>query len=668
MTGAPAAARPFLLPEFYLPWPARLNPAVDAVRERGRVWARGVGMFDEGVWDEAKFAGADLARAAAYCFPDAPTPMLALLADWGSWAFYVDDLFLERFKRAGDRSGALAYVESTARFVAPQGPDFAEPAAPPVPEDAAQRALADLWARTAPLLSEHWRRRFADRTVHQLREMVWELDNIDAARVPNPVEYLRRRRGTAAGAWIADLVELANAAELRPDLVETRPLRVLRDSFGDAFLLRNDLFSYQREIEEEGEVNNGVLVLEHFLDLDPQAAAEVVNDLITSRMQQFEHTLATELPLLFEEHGLSPADRLVVLGHAKGLQDFQAGMHRWMEESPRYAGASAGLPRSPGLPGPRGLGTAALRLWETYRPVLPRTQRHVPAAALVSVPGSAAHSARTDPHLEAIRDEVKQWALRMGMLDGLVWTEDQYDHADVAGWAAHSHPQAERDRLARIAKWYVWRAYLDAVLDDWFTPRRDYLGAKVYLFRLREFLPPDGVSMPLPNSVVERALADLWPSTFADMPAYLRGSFPEHVAGFADGRLWELANRAQGRVPDSVDYLEMRRHTVGQGFATDLVRYALGIGPDTAADELETAFADIAAWAQDVRAYGAAVEAEGTVNNGVLVLERLLGCSTEQAMDIANDLIGARLREFEQAQELDGGYVEGLRAWLAAVQ
>lgn len=73
-------------------------------------------------------------------------------------------------------------------------------------------------------------------------------------------------------------------------------MRVLRDAFADAIHLRNDLFSYQREVEDEGENSNGVLVLETFLGCSTQEAAEAVNDLLTSRLQQFEHTALTELP------------------------------------------------------------------------------------------------------------------------------------------------------------------------------------------------------------------------------------------------------------------------------------------------------------------------------------------------------------------------------------
>lgn len=679
--GRAGASRALPRPDFYLPWPARANPARETARARARTWARGIGMLDEGVWDEARFDAIDLAGAAAYCFPEAPDPLLALLVEWGDWAFYFDDAFLERFKRGRDASGAREYVERSAALL---GAD------PPEPLDAAQRALADLWSRTAPLMSEHWRARFARHTVEQMREALWELANLGADRLPNPVEYLRRRRGTAGGDWSAELVELAGAVELPPALVGTRPLRVLRDCFGDATLLGNDLFSYRREIEEEDEVNNGVLVLEHFLGLTPPAAAEVVNRLLTSRMQQFENTLLTELPLLFEEHAADPADRLRVLGYAKGLQDFRAGIHQWMEESSRYRGAflepeesqaaDARALSRPSFPAPRGLGTAAARLCEAYRPVAPAVRTDASAVPVSGFEFDHAYPAYSSPHADAVRAEVADWAFRMGMLDGIVWSERDFERIDITGWAGATHPEAARETLTRIAKWYAWRAYLDAVLERWFTPRRDYLGAKAYLSRIAAFLPGDGVSMPPPANVVERALADLWPATFAAFTPTLRRAFPGHVRQFADGRLWELANRAQGRVPDSVDYLEMRRHTAGQGFATDLLRHATGTDADTAAadadgtestniaglEDAETAFADIAAWRADIAAYPVDVEAEGSVNNGVLVLERLLGASPQQAMDIARDLVLARMHELDDAGDdgADGRYLDSLRAWL----
>ena len=59
-------------------------------------------------------------------------------------------------------------------------------------------------------------------------------------------------------------------------------MRVLRDTFADAVHLRNDLFSYQRETQEEGELANCVLVLERFLGHATQRAADTTNDRQTS--------------------------------------------------------------------------------------------------------------------------------------------------------------------------------------------------------------------------------------------------------------------------------------------------------------------------------------------------------------------------------------------------
>ncbi len=139
-----------------------------------------------------------------------------------------------------------------------------------------------------------------------------------------------------------------------------RPLRVLRDTFSDAVHLRNDLFSYQREVEDEGENSNGVLVLERFLGCSTQEAADAVNDLLTSRLQQFEHTALTEVPALCAEQGLGPGEAAAVLAYAKGLQDWQSGGHEWHLRSSRYMneGALRGVPGGGGF----GMAAASLRL------------------------------------------------------------------------------------------------------------------------------------------------------------------------------------------------------------------------------------------------------------------------------------------------------------------
>ena len=52
--------QPFTLPEFYLAYPARLNPSLERAREHSKAWANRMEMIDvpqggNKIWDEADF-------------------------------------------------------------------------------------------------------------------------------------------------------------------------------------------------------------------------------------------------------------------------------------------------------------------------------------------------------------------------------------------------------------------------------------------------------------------------------------------------------------------------------------------------------------------------------------------------------------------------------------
>ncbi len=317
--------QPFDLPNFYTPYPARLNPHLDEARRHSKEWARRMEMLEgSGIWDERDLDGHDYALLCSYTHPDCSAEALSLVTDWYVWVFFFDDHFVEKFKRTLDRAGGKEYLDRLPDFM-PMDLDT------PVPEPAnpVEAGLADLWARTVPAMSKEWRARFRESTEHLLNESLWELSNIHIHRVPNPVEYIEMRRKVGGAPWSAGLVEYAAGAEVPAAVAGTRPLRVLRDTFADAVHLRNDLFSYQRETQDEGELSNGVLVLETFLGCTTQEAADSVNDLITSRLQQFENTVFTELPVLFAEEALDPRSCAAVLAYAKGLQDWQSGGHEW---------------------------------------------------------------------------------------------------------------------------------------------------------------------------------------------------------------------------------------------------------------------------------------------------------------------------------------------------
>jgi germacradienol/geosmin synthase len=449
-----------------MPWPARLNPNLAGARVHSKAWARDMGILEgetgpsgAAIWDEAKFDAMDYALLCAYTHPDTPGPELDLVTDWYVWVFYFDDHFLEMYKRSPDLAGAKAYLDRLAAFMPAGDPadDADDASTPPEPTNAVERGLADLWARTVPSKSPEWTVRFAESTENLLNESMWELANIQEGRVANPIEYIEMRRKVGGAPWSANLVEHANFLEVPDGIAATRPLRVLRDAFADGVHLRNDLFSYQREVEDEGENANIVLVLERFLGVDTQRAADLSNEILSSRLYQFDNTAVVEVPALVEEHNLDPAGRSSVARYVKGLQDWQAGGHEWHMRSSRYMNSKADTGATPEafLRGPTGIGTTAVSVaalagrmglsrFKSFRhaPFLPTGSFEMPELYMP-------FERRVHPDVDAARRHCKDFARAMGFLTppenlGL-WTEEKVDREDYAFCAAMTHPEGTLD-------------------------------------------------------------------------------------------------------------------------------------------------------------------------------------------------------------------------------
>ncbi|WEB45804.1 germacradienol/geosmin synthase [Streptomyces yunnanensis] len=694
-----------------MPHPARLNPHLEAARAHSRKWAREMNMLEgSGIWDQRDLDAHDYALLCAYTHPECSQEALDLVTDWYVWVFFFDDHFLEKFKRTLDREGGKAYLDRLPAFMP------MDPGAPvPEPTNPVEAGLADLWRRTVPAMSPDWRRRFAESTEHLLNESLWELSNIDINRIPNPVEYIEMRRKVGGAPWSAGLVEYATGAEVPAAVAGSRPLRVLKDTFADAVHLRNDLFSYQRETEEEGELSNGVLVLETFLDCTTQEAADAVNEMITSRLQQFEDTVFTELPTLFAEKGLDPAGRAAVLAYAKGLQDWQSGGHEWHLRSSRYMnGGGAGAPGSAAAPwsplvfgglGTEGLGASAADLATALASAgtqRVRRRSHVPYEKVgppqlpdFCMPFTATHS----PHLEAARRNVVTWAHRMGLLrpqPGVplsgIWDEEALVRCDFALRAAGPRPDATPDELDLGTQWLTWATYADDYYPAVFGRTGDVAGALAATRRLSALMPVDAADRaPEPTNALERGLVDLWVRTAGPMDPDARRAFKATVDAMTAGWLWELDNRVLHRIPDPVDYIEMRRATSGSGLAMGLSRLGHGrrVPPEIYRSgpmrSLENAAADYACLLNDVFSYQKEIEYEGEVHNGILVVQNFFDCDHPTALAIVHDLMTSRMREFQhvaqnqlpvlyddfdlsaEARATLDGYVEELENWLAGI-
>ncbi|MFE6093458.1 germacradienol/geosmin synthase Cyc2 [Streptomyces massasporeus] len=693
--------QPFELPHFYLPHPARLNPHVDEARAHSTAWAREMGMLEgSGVWEQADLDAHDYGLLCAYTHPDCDGPALSLITDWYVWVFFFDDHFLEMYKRNPDRVAGKAHLDRLPLFMPPDR--FARV---PEPRNPVEAGLADLWARTVPVMSEDWRRRFAVATEHLLNESMWELSNINEGRIANPVEYIEMRRKVGGAPWSAGLVEFATA-EVPAAVAGTRPLRVLMETFSDAVHLRNDLFSYQREVEDEGENSNGVLVLETFFGCTTQEAADTVNDVLTSRLHQFEHTAFTEVPAVALEKGLRPDEVAAVAAYTKGLQDWQSGGHEWHLRSSRYMNENAVRGGSP-WPGCTGIGTSAAdvrallaRVGVMGAPPTPfgqwgrlRSHTHVPYRKVgpsripdIRMP----FPLRLSPYLDNARRNLRRWSERMGILAEGVWDEDKLRAYDLALCSAGLDPDATPEALDLSAQWLAWGTYGDDYYPLVYGHRRDLAAARLTTARLSDCMPVDGAP-PIPANAMERGLADLWVRTTAGMTPEARQTLKHAVNVMTESWVWELSNQFLNRVPDPVDYLEMRRATFGSELTLNLCRR--GHGPAVPPEvyhsgpvrSLENAAMDFGCLVNDVFSYQKEIEFEGEIHNAILVVQTFFGCDYPTGLGIVHDLMSQRLRQFEhvvehelpvlyddfrltkQARAAMATYVADLRNWMSGI-
>ena len=652
---------PFKLPDFYMPYPARMNPNLASARAHTKAWAFEVGILTregDAVWDEPTFDKMDFALFTAQTHPDVGPQRLHTLTDWYVWGWYVDDFVAHVYEQSRELNAAKQYLARLPVFM-PE--DIG--ASVPTPENPMERALCDLWPRTAPSMSVAWRRRFVGHIVMMadagLRDIF--LSTPGEVRHLDFIEYVRTRRVTSGMMWSADLLEYSLGAEIPPHIYDARPIRVVNATFHDSVALRNDIISYPRD-EKEGKINNAVMVMREFLDCDLQRAADVVNDMVSSRLFQLENTCAVELPRFFDEHLIDPATRSAALRYVRGVQDWIAGDFEW-ETRPggRY------LPPEPEpapdrLAGPGGLGTGQLVLrLQRALPGLRRFQSHA-YTPYAHVEPSIPHlympyPARMSPHVEEVRALLRRWFREMGITEAypggpaVAWDEAMVDSVDSGGCASRAVPSGSLREIELATLWYAWVTWADDYYMIYLA--RDPAAAAAQSRRLPLFMPPQGVQAPLPANVIERSLADLWTRTVQFLPSAALEPLRCHSAAMFSAWVWESLNLSQHRVPDLIDYIEMRRVGFSAEVMIDLMRAKIGEGVPPAVlnsptmASLEHAAMDYLCFTNDVYSYLKEIECDGDFHNIVRAMENAFALRYPDAIALAGRLMEKRLRQFE---------------------
>ncbi|MEU9860565.1 hypothetical protein AB0D99_06815 [Streptomyces sp. NPDC047971] len=335
------------LPTLRMPYPVRVNPYLPALREEAETWAREMGMVAGGdapgghraIWTRSQFHAMAVDQLTAWTLPDASLADLRLNHRFNLWALAWDDYFASAFKQTGNLAGAQVFTARLHGFL-PQEPG----ARLPEPVNAVERGMADLQRCLFPPGLAHWRQGLNQALAKYIDAGVQELANSLTGRVPDLIEYAQFRRESFAAYTAPYSVELATGARIPERLRQSRTVCALLDAFMDYMGLANDIASYQREVHDEYDVNNLVVVLETSLDITVQEAMHAAADLVTARLAHFEHLTRSELPALVQQTGLSHGERIALDAWLDGARGFLSGLHAWYTGAPRYAPVGGQIP------------------------------------------------------------------------------------------------------------------------------------------------------------------------------------------------------------------------------------------------------------------------------------------------------------------------------------
>lgn len=262
--------------------------------------------------------------------------------------------------------------------------------------------------------------------------------------------------------------------------------------------------------------------------------------------------------------------------------------------------------------------------------------------------------ARMHPQVDRIRERARTWARAKGLLDTGIWTPESFDSADFGFFTAVAYPEAANDRVELLTDWLIWGWFLDDAVEP-VKQSRNPVALKAFITRIKELMPLDGNTPPEPVGPIEEALAELWTRSLATMPDGVLALMRQAIDVVVEGTLWELHNDMQSRVPDPVDYVEMRRATTSNTALMTTLAIWAATGeamPAELRDLRETKSlvemsADILGLHNDIISFEKDVVGEGTINNALLAVQNFFGGELQDAANVVNDLIAARIHEFQ---------------------
>jgi 5-epi-alpha-selinene synthase len=263
-------------PEFYCPFPSRLNPNAEAANRHTLAWVKHFNLIsDDREW--RRLQASKFSWLAARAYPDAPSEGLNIVSDWNTWLFIRDDQCDESgFGRNPDK--LIHFHERLTEILIGREPDESDrPLA---------YALHDLCVRLRRAASNDWMCRFIVSVIEYFESSVWEAQNRAAAITPDPLTYVTMRPFTGGLYTDIELIDVVEHISLPLHVRKHETLQGLIRMANNVVCWSNDVISFAKEVRHN-DVHNLVVTFQHHYQLSLQDAVRKAADLTNKEVRNF---------------------------------------------------------------------------------------------------------------------------------------------------------------------------------------------------------------------------------------------------------------------------------------------------------------------------------------------------------------------------------------------
>ncbi|MCW3466971.1 terpene synthase family protein [Chitinophaga nivalis] len=233
------------MPTLYCPYQGAINPYVAHLEQATHDWLQQFSLLrteQEIRYNrEGKFS-----HMIARMFPNAAFSRLKIASDLNAWLFLIDDHWdtgiEKRNKKLLFQGFVFKLIEIVERpYVKVKG--------------AVLTAFLDIWERLCEVSSIEWQHRFASSLRDALLANLWRMELIDQCRLPTLEEYMSNRCMIGGANVFNHLVEIMIDVNIPAHIFDFPLMQNILRYCADSVCYANDIFSYQKELEEGDEMN-----------------------------------------------------------------------------------------------------------------------------------------------------------------------------------------------------------------------------------------------------------------------------------------------------------------------------------------------------------------------------------------------------------------------------